>query len=304
MSYTFLEGYVYQAIDEFSDHLERELGTWKHQWGPFYYVPGERKQVFWTRNIWKKPFIATFTSISEAAQLLRSIQRNWALTPFTQFRRAELINSKLPYISSKPKNFPFSIPDAPMGGWTLLDVNSLLASAECESPFPGGIIDFEENKYDPPSRAYLKLQEAFTRTGRLPGAGSRVLDAGACPGGWTWVLAEAGADIIAVDRSPLDERLMNRSNVRFIQHDAFTLKPEDIGPLDWFCSDVICYPPKLLDWIQRWLDSGLVKNFICTIKMQGDPDFESTRAFAEIPGSSVVHLHYNKHELCWIKTDN
>jgi 23S rRNA (cytidine2498-2'-O)-methyltransferase len=35
--------------------------------------------------------------------------------------------------------------------------------------------------------------------------------------------------------------------------------------------------------------------------MQGEPDFETTRLFAAIPGSTVVHLHHNKHELCWMK---
>lgn len=277
MNTSVLDGYIYQAIDEFRGHLEKELGSWEAQWGPFYYVPGERRPAYWIRNVWKKPFIAAFESVSQAAELLRSIQRNWALSAWTQYRRAELIRAKLPYISTKARVFPFTIPDAAMGAWTLIDKNMLLASACCESPFPGGILELEENRIDPPSRAYLKLQEAFTRIGRLPEPGSRCLDAGACPGGWTWVLAEAGADIIAVDRSELDERLMKRPNVSFIRHDAFTLKPEDIGPVDWFCSDVVCYPPKLLDWIHRWIDSGMVKNFICTIKMQGEPDFARDR---------------------------
>jgi 23S rRNA (cytidine2498-2'-O)-methyltransferase len=89
--------------------------------------------------------------------------------------------------------------------------------------------------------------------------------------------------------------------VRWIRHDAFTLKPEDLGPLEWLFCDVICYPPRLYEWIQQWLDSGLCSNFICTIKMQGKPDFETTRRFAAIPGSEVVHLYHNKHELTWMR---
>ena len=89
--------------------------------------------------------------------------------------------------------------------------------------------------------------------------------------------------------------------VRFIKHDAFTLKPEDFGPQDWVCSDVICYPPRLYEWILKWLESGLCGNFICTIKMQGPADHETTRAFAAIPGSTVVHLTANKNELTWIR---
>jgi 23S rRNA (cytidine2498-2'-O)-methyltransferase len=72
--------------------------------------------------------------------------------------------------------------------------------------------------------------------------------------------------------------------------------------MDWVFSDVICYPPRLYEWVQRWLASGLCKNFVCTIKMQGsEPDFETTRLFAAIPGSTVVHLYHNKHELTWWK---
>ncbi|GAB1482917.1 SAM-dependent methyltransferase [Treponema sp.] len=304
MSGTALGGCIYQVIDEYEQHLETELGTWDAAWGPFRFVSGERKETFWNRNVWLEPFKLEFDSISDAAKALRAIQRNWAPSLFTQFRRAELIRSKLPPISSKSRSFPWIPPEAAMGAWTLLDEHTLLASARCESPFPGGIIDFEEDKEGPPSRAYLKLQEALSRARSFPKAGERCLDAGACPGGWTWVLANLGAEVIAVDRSPIDERLSALPNVEFRKHDAFTLKPEDIGPIDWLFSDVICYPPRLYEWIERWLVSGLCKNFICTIKMQGEGDVETTRRFAAIPGSSVVHLHYNKHELTWIKLAN
>ena len=105
----------------------------------------------------------------------------------------------------------------------------------------------------------------------------------------------------AIDRSELAPGLMAKPNIRFLKHDAFTLKPEDFGPTDWVCSDVICYPPRLLEWVEKWLESGLARNFICTIKMQGAADHETTRRFAAIPGSSIVHLGANKHELTWIK---
>jgi 23S rRNA (cytidine2498-2'-O)-methyltransferase len=116
-----------------------------------------------------------------------------------------------------------------------------------------------------------------------------------------------------VDRAPLDDAVAAMPSVTFIKHNAFTLKPEDIGPLDWLFCDVACYPPRLYDWIEKWLTSGLCKNFVCTIKMQGkvdagedsgeiaEPDFDTPRRFAAIPGSQVVHLYHNKHELTWMK---
>jgi 23S rRNA (cytidine2498-2'-O)-methyltransferase len=305
-----LKGRIYQPVIDFEDHLEKELleGNAQvslHNFGPLYHIESDSsKNVFWTQNTWLEPMRIEFDSISEAAQALRNIQRNWAPSLFTQFRRAALIQEKLPSISQKAKIFPWLLPGSPMGSWTLLDAHTMIASPQCTSPFPGGMITFEEDKINPPSRAYLKLQEALVRARKWPQAGQRCLDAGACPGGWTWVLANLGADIIAVDRSPLDERLMIKPNINFIKHDAFTLKPEDIGPIDWFFSDVICYPEKLYLWIEKWLASGLCKNFVCTIKMQGEADFETTRRFAEIKGSSVVHLCYNKHELTLMKIDD
>jgi 23S rRNA (cytidine2498-2'-O)-methyltransferase len=196
-----------------------------------------------------------------------------------------------------------------MGAWTLLDEHTLAASARCSSPFPGGVIEFEEDRTGPPSRAYLKLWEALTLAAgsgeTLPGPGKTCLDAGASPGGWTWALAKLGAKVRAVDRAPLEERIAALPGVSFKKHDAFTLKPEALGPVDWLFCDAACYPPRLFDWIEKWLASGLCQNYVCTIKMQGSAgsaDFDTPRRFAALPGSRVIHLHHNKHELTWIKT--
>lgn len=302
---TPLTGQVYEGLPAFADHLQAELGIDTASWGPLYYLEDTASigqgSCFWNQNIWLAPFQLTFGSITEAAAALRDIQRNWAPTLFTQFRRGALMQSQLPFLSAKPRPFPWSVPHTPVGAWTLLDAHTLIASAHCSSPFPRGVITFEEDKEGPPSRAYLKLWEALVRLRKWPGPGDRCLDAGASPGGWTWALARLGAKVSAVDRAPLADRILAMPGVRWIRHDAFTLKPEDLGPLEWLFCDVICYPPRLYEWIQRWLDSGLCSNFICTIKMQGKPDFETTRRFAAIPGSQVVHLYHNKHELTWIR---
>jgi 23S rRNA (cytidine2498-2'-O)-methyltransferase len=297
----YLPGRIFQVISGLEDHLEQEIGPNAGSWGPFYWVKNPRLPVFWFQNCWFKPFRLRFDTISEATAALRSIQRNWAPSLFTQFRRGALISAKLPPLSSKKKPFPWTLPDNPMGSWTLLDANTLIGSAECASPFPKGIIEFDEDKLGPPSRAYLKLWEALVRCSRLPRQGERCLDAGASPGGWTWALANLGATVLAVDRTPLEDRVIAMPGVSFQKHDAFTLSPGEIGPLDWLFSDVICYPRRLYEWIEKWLNSGLCKNFICTIKMQGEWDAETTRRFAAIPGSTLVHLYHNKHELTWIK---
>jgi 23S rRNA (cytidine2498-2'-O)-methyltransferase len=184
------------------------LGTWQAKWGSLYYADQHNTPVFWQQNSWLEPFRLEFDSISEAAAALRGIQRNWAPVLHTQFRRAALIEGRLPPISRKPRPFPWLLPDAPVGAWTLPDAHTLIASRRCSSPFPAGTIEFEEDKIGPPSRAYLKLWEALVRCGTWPRPGEKCLDAGASPGGWTWALARLGAEVIAVDRAPLEDRIL------------------------------------------------------------------------------------------------
>jgi 23S rRNA (cytidine2498-2'-O)-methyltransferase len=78
---------------------------------------------------------------------------------------------------------------------------------------------------------------------------------------------------------------------------AFALEPESVGAVDWLFSDIVCYPERLLRLVERWRASGLVKNFVCTIKFQGETDHDTAAAFAALPGARVQHLHHNKHEL-------
>ena len=262
---------------------------------------------YWARTVMLEPFILKFDSIGEAAGELKKLQRNWAPYQFTCFRRAQLIQEKLPYINLKDRQFPVKIPSSPMGLWTLIDEHTMIASALTSSSLPAGTLHFVEDHENPPSRAYLKIQESLTMANllngtELPGAGQRCFEAGACPGGWTWVLVELGASVYAVDRAPLADSLMNNPLVTFQTHDAFTLKPEELGEVDWVFSDVICYPERLLEWIKKWLSYKPELNMICTIKMQGEINWPLIDEFAAIPGSRIVHLNYNKHELTWIHT--
>jgi len=267
----------------------------------------EGKIPYWARTVMLNPFFLNFNTIGEAATALKNIQRNWAPYQYTCFRRAQLIQDKLPYINLKDRKFPVSIPQSPIGLYTLIDEHNLIASSETTSFIPAGTLHFIEDHENPPSRAYLKIQESLTMANllngtELPHQGQRCFEAGACPGGWTWVLVNLGAKVFAVDRAELAPELMKNPLVEFQAHDAFTLKPEEIGPIDWLFSDVICYPERLLQWINMWLDYNPQLNMICTIKMQGEIDWPLIDQFKNIPGSKIVHLNYNKHELTWIHT--
>jgi len=331
MSRVALPGRVYHPIPNFESHLRAELrkpSTEILQIGNLLHDPAPpATDVFWHQNCWLEPFRLEFSSINEAASCLRGIQRNWASCLHGFFRRGALITSKLPPISANPRPFPWTPGESPVGAWTLLDEHVMIASTRCSSPFPNGAIEFAQDKAGPPSRAYLKLWEALARLGKWPAPGEHCIDAGASPGGWTWALARLGANVLAVDPAPLEKRVAAMPGVECLRRDVFALKPDDIGPVDWLFCDVACYPPKLYEWIEKWLASGLCQKFVCTIKMQGsigpvnnantarafdaetvsaiaapgNVDFETPKRFAQIPNGTVVHLYHNKHELTWMR---
>jgi 23S rRNA (cytidine2498-2'-O)-methyltransferase len=187
-----------------------------------------------------------------------------------------------------------------MGLWTLWEQDQMLATTKTSSPFALGELDFIEDKIMPPSRAYLKLWEFFTIHAPEMVSGGSALDVGSCPGGWTWVLRMLEFDkVYSVDKAPIEKRIMDLGRIDFKQESAFGLDPKDFEPIEWFCSDIICYPERLLNLVKRFRDSGKVKNFVCTIKYQAEVDWENTLKFLEIPNSQIVHLHHNKHEVTW-----
>lgn len=262
---------------------------------------GPEIPVAWAANVWRRPQQVAIASIGEAARHLRSFQRNWAAYAVAHHRRTALIVEKLPSVSARPLEFGAAVPTAPLGSFMLIDPGNLLFAADCSSPFVNGEVAFVEDKEGPPSRAYLKLWEALTRIGVRPSAGETCLDLGSAPGGWTHVLAGLGAEVISVDKADLDPRVLVMPGVRHLRESAFGLDPRDMAPVDWLFSDVICYPQRLLTLVNRWLAAGKVKHFVCTIKFQGKTDFASLEAFRAIPGSQLMHLHNNKHELTWVK---
>ena len=291
---------AYLAPEGYEKQLSEEIQAPFQRYDRLFITP-EPQTLFWTQNTWLDPFTSHFETISEAATILKNIQRNWSLYPFSEHRRAALIAEKLPFISNKPVKFPAAKPTTPLGSWTLLDKNTLLASPHCSSPYKNGEITLEECREGPPSRAYLKLWEALILLGHTPKPDDKCLKIGSSPGGWTWVLANLGAQVLSVDRSPLAPNVAAMPGIHHKIGNAFAMTPSTVGPIDWIFSDVACYPEKLLEWVQTWLQSGLCQNFICTLKFQGETTSDITKQFAAIPNSQVLHLANNKHELTWMK---
>lgn len=296
---------AYLAPEGFTDELVTELGdavTGVHE-RLVLAENGGPAQAVWAENIWRDARFMPIASIGDAAKQLRAIQRNWAFYGTGHHRRAKLVTEKLPHLPNRPFVFGSPVPAAPMGGWTLLREDLMLAAGDCSSPMANGQWHFAEDKETPPNRAYLKLWEALSRLPRMPRAGETCLDLGACPGGWTWVLQNLGAQVISVDKAPLAPHIAALPNVRYVQQSAFGLAPEDIGQVDWLFSDIICYPERLLRLVHNWRDKGLARNMVCTIKFQGETDHAAVAKFLEITGSFSMHLYNNKHEVTWVSLE-
>lgn len=294
----------YLAIHNFEKELERELEIRDLkvalQKDRLYLVEGTHPQLIWAQVTGFEMQFKSIKSIKDGARSLREMGRNWGLFSVAHHRRAELIQSELPKITKKPIPFRYPLPNLPMGLWTLWDQDLILATQMTSSPFALGEMEFTEDKQMPPSRAYLKLWEFFTLYAPEDISGGTAIDVGSCPGGWTWVLRNLEFDkVYSVDKAPIEKRIMDLGKIDFRQESAFGLDPAQFGEIDWFCSDIICYPERLLNLVKRFMAHGKVKNFVCTIKYQGKTDWENTLKFLEIPGSKIVHLHHNKHEVTW-----
>lgn len=251
----------------------------------------------WAQCVWRNVQALEIESIGDAQKKLRAISDKWRYFGDRYNRRGILISKGVNLAKKNEKLvFPSSaVHFAPV--FTMLHPNLILHSSQIQRPQVDGRMEFLENKSIPPSRAYLKLWEALTLLGDLPKKGDHVVDLGSSPGSWSWALAELGAEVFSVDRSPLDSKLHHYKNIRFSTGDAFEFVPRK---MDWVFSDVICYPQKLYEYIQKWIESGYCKKFVCTLKFTGTPDYAVIEQFRKIPHSKVLHLFHNKNEVTWI----
>lgn len=298
---------AYLAHPDFQDDLAEELARGRievDRWHDRLAITrASALPSVWAANIWHDVEEVEIGSIGSAATTLMARQRNWAMFAPQHRGRAKLIADRLPHVSAKPLTLGQAPPSGALGSWTLLAPDRMLLAGHCSSPFLNGEPKFVEDRVGPPNRAYLKLWEALVRIGRWPGAGDRCVDLGASPGGWTWSIAQLGASVLAIDKAPLDSAVAALPRVRWQRGSAFAVEPADVGDVDWVFSDVIAYPDRIHRVVERWMESGLVDNIVCTIKLQGATDHDEVDRFVSIPGGQVVHLFHNKHELTFAATD-
>ena len=298
-AYVAAKGYE----NDLREEIRRHTGEDPIELGMLYITKADPFYAAWAQTIWTQPVLYTLTSIKNAAKYLKTLQRNWVmLAPVSETGlsgRAKLIQSYLPPIKQRHLVFPEPVPRSSLGHWVLLSDNQMLLSQKGSNPFPLGVATFQEDRLTPPNRAYLKLWEAFTLCGCYPAVQDYCLDLGASPGGWSWVLAQTGCQVVAIDKAALDPKVAALENVRWQQGSAFSLEPTDFPKLDWVLSDIICYPEKSYELIQKWWVSGICQNMICTIKFQRPEDAIWLDKLKKIPGGRLHHLYHNKHEVTW-----
>ncbi len=289
----------------------------------FFLAPEDGPNLVWACDISWDAYEVAIPSIAGGAKnlmdTLRAVRNRrpaepskalrWLLLDGEHHRRAALISENLASAETTDLGPPdFSA--APSAGFFLIAPDRGVAVFDSLGPYPGGAIPLEERRVGPPSRAYLKLWEAFARLRTHPRPGEATVDLGSCPGGWSWALAEMKTEVLSIDGAPLDPTVAARPEIIFRKGDAFRISPADAlaafatprRKIDWLFSDMICEPRRLPELISRWLESGFCERFVISVKFKGEADTDAIARLAAIPGGRLRHLRQNKHELTWFRT--
>lgn len=286
----------------YADQLKAELhGVDYTQQDLIFYIHQDTKRKWvWPNTVWLNPKTITIESIKDGSKKLSSAFSGlWQSYSPSLHRRTKLIEENLKVVKSKRYTYQETY-KKPFAEWLLLNESTILYATQFTSAFPKGEMEFEEDKVNPPSRAYLKLWEVFTTQLEPPNKNEVVMDLGACPGGWTWVLQKHALKVISVDKAPLAKEILASPNVTYIAKDAFKLDPSEIPPVSWLFSDIACFPDRLTDLVNTWLKVESIKNFVCTVKLQDRFDQQHVKDLQDIAGSKLIHLYQNKNELTWI----
>ena len=96
---------------------------------------------------------------------------------------------------------------------------------------------------------------------------------------------------------------MADGQVTFVQGDAFTFEPARAQAGGWMVSDVIAYPERVTELLERWGGGGWAERMVLTMKFQGErPSWEAlgtARAAAAELGYACRAKHFfsNKNEI-------
>ena len=141
--------------------------------------------------------------------------------------------------------------------------------AENSSPWFMGIPRVRVGK-DAPSRSAGKLAEALMvmvpedRANELK-PGMRAVDLGAAPGGWSWVLAQRGIRVTAVDNGPMAATAMATEMIEHVRSDGFSYRPHH--PVNWLVCDMVESPSRIAQLVAEWIARGHARHAIFNLKL-------------------------------------
>jgi 23S rRNA (cytidine2498-2'-O)-methyltransferase len=294
----FKEGCVYISPFERKAQLKSELKNILLENENFFLCQGPEQKTYWAQNVWRHVKLVPVESIGKATKVLKEHKLKWTHYSMSSHRRGELILEQLNSVKAKKIKFGELLPTQKIGAFSLLSEKEMLFSVNTREPVKNGEYVFEEPDLETPSEAYLKLWEALTRMGKFPKSDDYVVDLGSSPGSWTQSLLAMGAQVLSVDRAPLE--IDPRPSLDFQKRDAFKLEPNEVEKPDWIFSDIICFPDKLLELALKWKKTHPKARFVFSIKFQGEWSKEIVEKLEAIPGSRILRLFNNKHELCWV----
>jgi 23S rRNA (cytidine2498-2'-O)-methyltransferase len=130
-----------------------------------------------------------------------------------------------------------------------------------------------------------------------PASGELCVDLGAAPGGWSWLLLERKARVIAVDPARMDAKLMQNPRLSHVQGSAFEFAPEQ--PVDWLFCDMVWRPSEVAQMLGRWARRRwtrmLVANFKLPMKQKVDT-LEQLCALLSASGFSAIRTRQLYHD--------
>ena len=114
------------------------------------------------------------------------------------------------------------------------------------------------------SRAAYKLEELVARD-RLLKPGMTVVDLGAAPGGWTWVLTRHHINVTAVDNGPMQPALLDSGLVTHRREDGFRWEPD--RTLDWMVCDMVDQPRRVATRMGEWFHNEWCRHAVFNLKL-------------------------------------
>ena len=218
----------------------------------------------------------------------RDRQRNWAMYAPAHHRRAKLIAGEAAARVGQAAGDRRPVPTAPLGSWTLLEPDVLLAATDCSSPFPNGEARLRGGSCGPAEprlpQALGGVRAARRRPGaRRPRASISVPAPAAGPG----CSRRLGAHVLAVDKAPLVRPSARCRNVAVAPR-----KRRSPSTRDRQARRLAVLRHHLLSAAAAGSGAAVAstparrRTSICTIKFQGATDLGIVRTFAAIPGAA------------------